>query len=246
MRRLALVLCLLVGGCDVAAVPWASNAPFKLAIPDSANIGLFGDSVLAGLPDASYAGLLPLQALVTAHYTAAGHPELASTWQQFSQSGQKLAWAEGLISSMISGSINAIIIGLGTNDASAGTSPLAFQASWRTILGQVRAAAPTKPVGLMSIWFLGELQPAGANANDGAIARYNAITKQMAVEYNCTYLDTRAPSLAYEVSFNTPPPGAASGLLTQDGVHPDLTVRNGYSGVTMLSQSVYNQLTFSI
>lgn|SRR5678815_1983766 len=129
---------------------------------------------------------------------------------------------------------NVVVMLIGVNDAVNVTSLASFQTSIHTILSTTRAALPSCKIVVLSILWWSEQWAAGPVWNNfydpppsnptytPSIAEYNAILQSECAAVSGTYIDTRAPALAYEAANNTPAPGAVQGILTQDRIHPTI------------------------
>lgn len=130
---------------------------------------------------------------------------------------------------------DVMVLLIGVNDAINATSLASFQTSINTILSTTHSALPTCQIVVLSILWWSEQWAAGPVWNNfydpppsnptytPSIAEYNAILQSECAAVGGTYIDTRAPALAYEVANNTPAPGDVSGILTQDRIHPNAT-----------------------
>lgn len=122
---------------------------------------------------------------------------------------------------------NVVVIFIGANDASAGTPPATFRASYDSLISKIVAFAPGVQIVCLSILCQGELWSTSGpsfagNAFDSTITSLNAEIAGAAA--GCaTYVDIRTQGARYEAEVNTPAPGAASGFLTSDGLHPNAT-----------------------
>ena len=132
-----------------------------------------------------------------------------------------------------------IVLLIGVNNVSAGTTLNAFTTSYDTVLSQIRAWSSTVQIALVSIMCKGELYttppPAWANgADDATIAAFNGAIQALAVTYNATYINIRDPLLAWEVAYDPNPP-VAQNSFTYDGIHP----RRTYSDIFMGQWAIY-------
>ncbi len=121
---------------------------------------------------------------------------------------------------------DVIVLLVGVNDVNLLESTAFITTHYGSILSQIRAWSPTVPIACLSILFIGELWGAGpvwANAKDTALNDANTAIQGLCATYNATYIDARARALTYETVNNAPAPGAASGILTSDGIHPNAT-----------------------
>lgn len=209
-----------------------SPAPYQ----DGTRIVFLGDSITAfewfdnGVPDA----LLPqLNATISPGSIVAINSGVA---------GNKIADIQADIAGrVIAHNPDIVVIEAGTNDV--GNTELPdYQASWLSVLAQIRAWKPDIPIVVLSIFLIFEQwqtfngTPRLHNFNDeggGAtktIEAYNDAARGTlgSISPHAAWVDLRAPALAYEVANNTPEPGAPSGILTSDGVHHLNTARSLY------------------
>jgi lysophospholipase L1-like esterase len=122
-----------------------------------------------------------------------------------------------------------VILEVGINDAITGVNPATFAANYLSIITQTRAAIPGIPFLCIGCLCYGEQWLAGpawgANIDDAAILSIdNEIISVCGSIPDATYVDLRNPLIAYEGANNLPgPPGAVSGIITFDGIHPIIT-----------------------
>lgn len=117
-----------------------------------------------------------------------------------------------------------VVLDVVINDAIGGTDPTAFQASYDSIIAQTIASLPSVKFLCVSALCYGEQWlpgPAwGANSSDGLIVSLDTAIQAVVTKYSMSYVDLRAPLLAYEAVNNTPQPGAVFGVVTADNTHP--------------------------
>jgi hypothetical protein len=118
-----------------------------------------------------------------------------------------------------------------------GSNQTVFQSDWHSYLATIVAALPTIQIAAVSIFSRVENYP--DTVNNTEIDQLDAIIKTEVEGVGGTYVDVRAVQQAWEAANNTPPPGVASGLLTDDGVHPKT------SGVAMISTAVLSATTIT-
>ncbi len=115
---------------------------------------------------------------------------------------------------------------VGVNDIANGVSTNSYVTSVTSIFTQVRAWSPSVPIAFCSVICYGEKWAAGpvwtGNTKDTEIAAYATAVQPVCATYNVTYVDFRAPLLAWESTNNAPAPGASGGVFCSDtpGVHP--------------------------
>lgn len=143
---------------------------------------------------------------------------------------------------------DVVFLFVGVNDCLVATPLANFNASYDTVLAGIRAYADI-PVCCLSIFEIGEQWVSGPLRWDNhydpppsdptftpSIAQYDTQIQTAVTDStlsNAEFLDLRAPTLAYEAAHNTPEPGAADGVLTYDGVHPNARGQNWISGLVV-------------
>lgn len=148
---------------------------------------------------------------------------------------------------------DVVFLFVGVNDCLVATPLANFNASYDSVLAGIRAYGDI-PVCCLSIFEIGEQWVSGPlrwdnnydppPSNPGftpSIAQYDTQI-QTAVNdstlSDAEMLDLRAPTLVQEAALNTPEPGAASGVLTVDGVHPNPRGQNWISGLVVANCTV--------
>lgn len=144
--------------------------------------------------------------------------------------GNRIADINGAIAGRITAfNPTKLIIECAVNDATLGTVPATFLSTYQSVITAALAAnVGLTQIGMMTAMCSGELwaaggSPWGANANDTAIANINAqldtlVTNNPGV---CFKLDVRTPLGLWLQTHAPGPPGAASGVTTSDGTHPN-------------------------
>lgn len=124
---------------------------------------------------------------------------------------------------------DVVILAVGVNDAGA-TAPATFRASYDATLAAIQSGWPSAQIVCVGILLYREQwasspPPAHFSGNplDSQVEDLNVEIEASAAAHGCTYVDTRTPAAAYEEGHNLPEPGAISGVLTVDGLHPNAT-----------------------
>lgn len=128
--------------------------------------------------------------------------------------------AAAVASRIVAFNPSKLIIEVGINDQQASTNPAAFAASYDSIVTQTQSALPSCQIMCLSLLSFNEQWVAGPAWPADSVVTYNNAIQTVCTNRGCTYVDLRAPLLAYEVINNSPPPGAGSGIETSDGIHP--------------------------
>lgn len=143
-------------------------------------------------------------------------------------SGNKIADLQTSVASRVTAFTPGIVVTeIGINDATAGTSPSTFRASYDAYLAAVTSGTPGAQLMCISINYDGEqwtATPSLAWNNGGIDATIDALNAQISASCAAaggTYVNTRASFLTLEQANNTPAPGAAFGVYAiSGGVHP--------------------------
>jgi lysophospholipase L1-like esterase len=139
--------------------------------------------------------------------------------------GTNIASLDNIITGLlIANSPADVIIGTGTNDIFAGTTPTAFETSLNSVLAKIAAwnSGRTR-VWIREIFFRGEAWNTGPVWNNGAVdAAIDAINAKMvacAAAAGATFIPLRAAILTQEVISN--PSKLSSSIFSGDGIHPN-------------------------
>lgn len=153
-----------------------------------------------------------------------------------------------------------LVLQFGRNDVNPPLPPftpttlVSFRSSYDAVLDQTLAAFPSCAIVCLSIlcdveqWTTVNSVPVWNNAFDPppsdpgytpSITEFNAQIQQSCVAHGGTYVDLRAPALAYEAANNTPAPGVGQGIITIDGTHPNAI------GQSIMSNAVFPAFVFS-
>jgi len=125
---------------------------------------------------------------------------------------------------------DVIVIETGYNDLPISVNLATFRAAYDSILVGCRAECPNAQIMCISVLVGGEQWQSGPlrwalsaefNVAPGYVESYNAQIAASAAAAGAVYVDVRTPALTYESLHNTPEPGAFSGVLTIDGIHPN-------------------------
>ena len=141
-----------------------------------------------------------------------------------------------------------LVLEIGVNDIGLAVGLSSYRASVDSIFTQTLAALPACKLiaispflyhetwGAGPVW-AGPFDPPANPCVDDFVAQLQASVES----FGGTYVATRATSLAYEAANNTPAPGAVSGFLTIDGLHPNATGMALWSGLLYAALSVVPQ-----
>lgn len=137
-----------------------------------------------------------------------------------------------VVSEVTATGANVVIIEAGVNDQALGTDLTAFGGQCASYLDSIKTGLPAAQLAWVNILCNGEQYPDPLNASVNA---YNAKIATACASYGVQLIDVRPAQQAYEAANNTPPPGASSGILTSDGVHPNAT------GKTLMSNTALSR-----
>lgn len=127
---------------------------------------------------------------------------------------------------------DVVVLEAGINDAAAIPDPTPtedFRASYDNVLETVKLVLPDVQIVCVGILSDGELWGASpsphftGNDFDTDIETLEAQIQASAEEHGAYYVSVRTPAALAESTLNAPAPGAATGILTLDGVHPNAT-----------------------
>lgn len=218
-----------------------------------ARILFAGDSVTKGynasIPadDPTFRWSAPLEATLTAEFTAAG--KTVPTYINTAVSGQTAAaMASDVTAQIVTPAADHIFLQIGQNDTFTSATQAATTAALTTIYNAAIAANPSVKIHQLSLFFWGEKWPQGQNAagQDAALDLRNSTILNLVNTYpaaNIEWIWLRQLLMLQESQINLPSPGAASGFLTQDGTHLTKTAVSG--GATYVSSLVRSRITLA-
>jgi hypothetical protein len=139
--------------------------------------------------------------------------------------------------------IETLLIEISINDFLTSTDPTQFATDYAFVLDQVRSLWPAAQVlccgGMSSseLWLTG---PPRLSSGTSTSVYDAAISTLCAARPGWTeYCSMADGMLAYEMINNAPSPGVSSGILTNDGIHPNL------AGQVWMTQRYVTHFTFS-
>jgi lysophospholipase L1-like esterase len=220
----------------VATTIYVGNSPVPpvtpLIIAPGARITLGIDSITIGYnasnsqTDTSFGMWLPLQTAMSSAFTAAG--KKPPTFTNTGAVGQNTSgWLAGLNSLVLTTNPTDVFLILGTNDASSGAIPAATtQSNCVSAFTQIISSFPSVRIHVFGTHlYTSEQWPDGSASgpsNSALAALCNAAIYAAVAMFpaNCRWYNMRQFEYTWEAANNTPQPGVATGLLTQDGTHP--------------------------
>lgn len=121
---------------------------------------------------------------------------------------------------------NILNLMVGVNDMVGATDPVAFAAAYLAFLDRVHGDAPNARIMCFGILENGEQWLTGPNRFSSGLALTHPIEAAIAASAAlrpafCEYVSQCDWTLAYEVINNTPSPGANTGIMMTDSLHPN-------------------------
>jgi hypothetical protein len=232
--------------------PTLLAAPDTFSVRQQQRIALVGDSVFQGIPDPSYAAMIPFELSVQQKFSVAN--ALLPTFTNYAVGGDTTADMLGHQAAVIAGNPAHIIYLCGLNDFfNHGGAPIppgpgagSTYDNYTNFINGVAAALPNckHHVG-SNIWSGSEQRPRGAGANDGLVDATNAaIAAAVAAQPagRARYLDF-IPRIYTSFSPVLNPGNGATGFMTQlgDGYHPFKV-----AGQNVISMCFFDLFTWSL
>lgn len=167
--------------------------------------------------------------LMQAIRTAAGRKFVfAPTMETAARGGTTIAqWTANIDTWLTPFGPTAVIVNLGTNTPSTNV-----QADMQAFIDAMRARWPAIKILLVSVFLAGDNWPNGANAGDAERNAQRTAQNAAAAARAVDIIDVRTPAFAYLDANN--PGHAANGILTTDGIHPNV------AGQLLMSNTVWN------
>lgn len=145
-----------------------------------------------------------------------------------------------------------VVVGLGINDVRTPFTAAAYRANVDIILDKINTVCPNAQILIWGVLGNGEQWASGplrwSNAAyappgyviDTQVDDYNTqMAASCAAHTKCQFVDMRSHWLTLEQTTNTPEPGAANGVYSLDGVHPNP------AGQTMMGSYLFTTVTIS-
>lgn len=196
----------------------------QLIIAPTDKVVICGDSITAANPP-WYRDLIAMGGRGTDIGNAPGRggyyrhvdPPAGVTWVASGVPGNKASdIAADVANRITNANPQCLILQVGVNDITGGTSDGSFSTSFNSIVDQARVTIPTLKILSVGIFLDLENIPNGTEAN---IDAKNAIQLASMVRIGGAYAPVRTQIVAWEAINN--PGMAASGFLTSDGIHPN-------------------------
>lgn len=193
---------------------WESLASDQLVIQPNDAIVIAGDSISSG---GYHTWQANLSTYLLSRYGSAACPVTTTV----AQSGANIANFQALkLSTVIAANPTVVIVELGANELSA-DSAAGTQASAEALVDALRASLPNVRIAWLNV-FMGLSEVWNPDPNAHKVSSVNNGLSAMCRSRSVKFIDVHGPAMLREAAVNTPSPGVASGILTVDGLHPNL------------------------